>query len=67
MQLQNEYGMKHAKRVQQEIEAGKEESEVQGLLEQWLREGKLTEAEALQSSVDMFGAGVDTVSHLKET
>lgn len=54
------FGMKHAERVWQKIKAG-EESEVQGLLEQWLREGKMTESEALISATDMFTAGVDSV------
>ena len=57
-----EYGLKHAEEARQRIEAG-EESEVQGLLEQWMTEGKLTQAEALMTSSDMFGAGVDSVSH----
>ncbi len=39
-----------------------EESETPGLLEQWLREGKLSEEEAIASSIAMFIAGVDTVS-----
>ncbi len=52
--------MKHAKRVHQKIQSG-EESEVQGLLEQWLRDGRLTEMEALLSATDMFTAGVDSV------
>ena len=52
--------MKQAKRVHQKIKSG-EESEVQGLLEQWLRDGKLTEMEALLSATDMFTAGVDSV------
>ena len=53
--------MEHAERVWKKIKAG-EESEVQGLLEQWLREGKMTETEALLSATDMFTAGVDSVS-----
>ena len=53
--------MKHADKVRQKIEAGEEEGEVQGLLEQWLREGKMTEENALMLSADMFFAGVDTV------
>lgn len=52
--------MKHAERVMQQIKAG-EENEVQGLLEQWLREGRMTETEALLSATDMFTAGVDSV------
>ena len=61
-----EYGLKHAEEARQRIEAG-EESEVQGLLEQWLREGKLTQAQALVTSSDLFAAGVDTVSHTDQS
>ena len=53
--------MKHAERVRQKIKSG-EETEVQGLLEQWLREGRMTELEALLAATDMFTAGVDSVS-----
>ena len=53
--------MKHAEKVHQKIEAGEEESELQGLLEQWLREGKMNTKEALSLSSGMFFAGVDTV------
>ena len=56
-----DYGAKHANIAQENINAG-EENEVEGLLEQWLREGRLNEAEAVMTSADMFGAGVDTVS-----
>ena len=45
------------------IDNGEEENEVQGLLEQWLREGKMSVEEALMLSADMFFAGVDTVSN----
>ncbi len=38
-----------------------EESETPGLLEQWLREGKLSEEDAIASAITMFIAGVDTV------
>ena len=68
-QLLKEYGLKHAEIARKKIETG-EESEVQGLLEQWLREGRMSEAEALMISADMFGAGVDTVSsnnHIKSS
>ncbi len=40
-----------------------EESETPGLLEQWLREGKLSEEDAITTSISMFLAGVDTVSN----
>ena len=55
--------MKHAERVRQKIKYG-DESEVQGLLEQWLREGKVDETEALLSATDMFTAGVDSVCEI---
>ena len=42
------------------IQAG-EERPVQGLLEQWLREGKMEEMEAIQASTSMFTAGIDNV------
>ena len=42
------------------IKAG-EERPVQGLLEQWLREGKMNENEAVMTSTSMFTAGVDSV------
>ena len=44
----------------QTIESG-EDRPVQGLLEQWLRGGKMTDKEAVMTSVDMFTAGVDLV------
>ena len=53
--------MKQAEQVLKMIEAGEEKS-VQGLLEQWLREGKMTEKEVLMESTNMFAAGVDSVS-----
>lgn len=61
LQHTKEYGLKHAEKVRQRIENKEEGSEVQGLLEQWLREGKMTEEQALMLSADMFFAGVDTV------
>ena len=60
-QITTNYGMKHAKEVEKMVKAG-EESPVQGLLEQWLREGKMDEHEAVMTSTSMFTAGVDTVS-----
>ena len=47
--------------MRRKIESGEEGEEVQGLLEQWLREGKMTEEEALMNAADLFFAGVDTV------
>ena len=43
------------------LESG-EESEAPGLLEQWLREGKVTEEEAIIEAITMFTAGIDTVN-----
>ena len=60
-QITKKYGLKHAEKVHRKIESGEEGGEVQGLLEQWLREGKMTEEEALMNAADMFSAGVDTV------
>ena len=37
------------------------ESEAPGLLELWLREGKMTEEEAITEASAIFGAAVDTV------
>ena len=51
---------KEADRLYSRLNAG-EESKVPGLLEQWLREGKMSEEEALNESVGMFLVGVDTV------
>ena len=42
------------------LESG-EESKTPGLLEQWLKEGKMTEEEAMTESVGIFVAGIDTV------
>ena len=53
--------MKCVNEVQKMVKA-KEERPVQGLLEQWLREGKMDENEAVMTSTSMFTAGVDTVS-----
>ena len=58
------FGHKYAEQVRERLESaqhGEEESEVQGLLEQWLREGKMNEREALALSAGMFFTGVDTV------
>ena len=61
-QITKDYGLKHAEKVHRKIESGEEGEEVQGLLEQWLREEKMTKEEALMNAADMFFAGVDTVS-----
>ena len=62
-QTTTNYGMKYAKQVRKMVEAG-EEKPIQGLLEQWLREGRMSETEAVMSSTSMFAAGVDSVSFL---
>ena len=64
LQVTTNYGMRYAKEVQKMIEAGVEKP-VQGLLEQWLREGRMDEMEAVMASTSMFAAGVDSVSNNK--
>ena len=32
------------------------------LIEQWMIEGKMSEEQCIASAMDMFGAGIDTVS-----
>ena len=54
------FGMKIAEEVQAKKPEG---DDVMGLLEQWLAEGKLSKEQAVMVSIDMFGAGVDTVSN----
>ena len=62
-----EVGIKFCKEVEEKIERGEEESEVQGLLEQWLREGKLEKQDAIMQAVDGFSAGLETVSRITMT
>ena len=57
-----EVATKHAKTVKQRIASGADGSETVGMLEEWLRDGVLTEEEAIFQAVSMFVAGVDTVS-----
>lgn len=66
MQKMNNHGMKHAQQALEKINAGStgKERPVQGLLEQWLQEGKMSDKEALMTSADMFAAGADSVSQL---
>ena len=56
-----EFGSKQAEKVIAKMASGEEPGEVQSLLEQWLREGKLSREEAVALSSDMFSAGVHTV------
>ena len=42
------------------LESG-EESVLPCLLEQWLKEGKLTEEETIAEAISMFAAALDTV------
>ena len=51
---------KEAKRFNARLEA-EGESETPGLLEQWLREGKISEEQAIREAIATFVAGVDTV------
>ena len=52
---------KEMDKLYSQLESG-EESEAPGMLEQWLREGKVSEEQAINESVGMFIAGVDTVN-----
>ena len=45
------------------VKAGKESS-TPGLLEQWLREGKLSEEVAVYEALQLFPAGVNSVSNM---
>lgn len=48
------------KRLKARLEAG-EEGETPGLLEQWLREGKIDQEQVITEAMGIFSAGVDTV------
>ena len=54
------FGMKFAEELQAKKPKG---DDIMGLLEQWLAEGKLSKEQAVMVSIDMFGAGIDTVSN----
>ena len=54
------FAAKEMEKLYSRLERGVE-SETPGLMEQWLREKKLTEEEIMSEAVEMFGAGVDTV------
>ena len=56
-----EVGSKQAEKVIAKMAAGGEPGEVQCLLEQWLREEKMSREEAVVLSSDMFSVGVHTV------
>ncbi len=59
------HSSKYANRLQEKLERG-ESSELQGMLEQWLREKKLTTEVAIALSASMFTAGVHTVTIYRE-
>ena len=48
-------------RICELIDSGRE-SDTPGLLEQWIREGKITKEIAISEAQNLFPAGVDTVS-----
>lgn len=52
-------------KVYARIESG-ETRDTPGLLEQWLREGKLSLDQAIAEASAMFSTGVDTVSNLAD-
>ena len=56
-----EHSSKYANKLQEKLERG-ESSKVQGMLEQWLREKKLSTEEAVTTSATMFTAGIHTVT-----
>ncbi|XP_064400964.1 probable cytochrome P450 49a1 isoform X2 [Halichondria panicea] len=56
------HSSKYANRLQEKLERG-ESSELQGMLEQWLREKKLTTEVAIALSASMFTAGVHTTAY----
>ena len=53
------FGNKYAEELQSKRPKAED---AKGLLEQWLTEGKVSKEHAVILSIDMFGAGVDTVS-----
>jgi hypothetical protein len=57
----NKISREELDKLYSKLKAG-EESECPGLMEQWLKEGKISEEEAMTTAADMFIAGVDTVS-----
>ena len=48
-------------RICELVDSGRE-SDTPGMLEQWLREGKLNKETAINEAQSLFPAGVDTVS-----
>ena len=54
------HGSKYATDLRKELDRG-ESSEVQGMLEQWLREKKMSTEEAVSLSASMLIAGIHTV------
>ncbi len=58
----NKRGMSEALRIFDLVAAGKT-TESPGLLEQWLREGKMSEKDAINEAVGLFGAAVDSVRY----
>ncbi len=63
LQATNLHGSKYAKKLQEKLEKG-ESSVLQGMLEQWLIEKKLSTEEAVEMSSGMLNAGVHTVTVL---
>ncbi|XP_064401044.1 1,25-dihydroxyvitamin D(3) 24-hydroxylase, mitochondrial-like [Halichondria panicea] len=56
------HGSKYATDLREELERG-ESSEVQGMLEQWLREKKMSTEEAVALSASMLIAGIHTTAN----
>ena len=50
-----------AEKIYEQVAAGKT-NEVPGLLEQWLREGKMSEKDAIYEAAGLFSTAIDSVS-----
>ena len=61
MQVIHGMSKKEVTKLKKRLESG-QESQTPGFLEQWLKEGKITEEQAITEAGNMFLAGVDTVN-----
>ena len=57
-----EHGKKYANTILEKVGRGEEPGEVQGMLEQWLREKKMSTKFSLVMASGMLTAGIHTVS-----
>ena len=56
------HASKYAEIVNKQVESGEVPGEVQGMLEQWLREKQMSLEQAMGQAAGMLIAGVHTVS-----